>query len=254
MQKIEFSVSKRGTHPLPPVVTSDVSEVTGRGSYADLFRGIYFRRTVVLWGLWLSVSIVSYGIANWMPTIYRTVLGMSLQQALQFNFITLLGSIVGCLICALLVDKVGRKAWICGTLVVGTVALLFLALAQNVPQVAMLAAVTLVFGSIVSCVVILGTYTGENYPTPLRGSAVGVANAWQRLAAVAGPIAIGWMLQNIGLPGVYTMLAVSAALAAAICLFGGIETRGRKLEELSPWPIGRAVGRSSAAQPISDPV
>ena len=104
-------------------------------------------------------------------------------------------------------DRVGRKAWICGTLALGFAALVFLAQGRALSEPLMLTALTIVFSSIVSCVVILGTYTSENYPTALRGSAVGVANSWQRIAAVLGPIAIGWILQNGGLSSVYAMLA-----------------------------------------------
>ena len=200
----------------------------------DLFTGHYFWRTMTIWAIWLTVSICSYGLAGWLPSIYRTVLGLSIQQSLLFNFISLLGSIVGCLLCAAVIDRIGRKPWICASLAIGAAALFVLSQAGRMSPTTIMTIMILVFAAITGCVVILGTYTTENFPTHVRSKGVGLANTWQRIAAIIGPVLIGWVLQIGSVGAVFAMLGACAALGSVICLVWGVETKGRALEELAP--------------------
>ncbi len=59
-----------------------------RASLADLFGPHYLRRTLVVWVIWFSAYFVNYGLAIWLPTIYRTVFKLPLDVSLRYGLIT----------------------------------------------------------------------------------------------------------------------------------------------------------------------
>lgn len=80
----------------------------------------------------------------------------------------------------------------------------------------------------------LSPYTAEVYPTPLRGTGSGFAAASSKVGGIFGPAAVAALLAATGgfaLPALAA--AVPVALAAVALGVRGIETRGRRLEELS---------------------
>ena len=79
------------------------------------------------------------------------------------------------------------------------------------------------------------TWSTEQYPPRMRGTAAGCASGFGRLAAMGAPLVLGVLLEpahggraTAMLP--FTVLLISAA--ASIGLFAQ-ETAGRTLEELS---------------------
>src|ERR1017187_10568937 len=70
VSSIERAVPQNGTIPLPPVPDVEIpSQPAQQTAWAELFRGIYRRRTLIVWGLWISTYFVTYGINTWLPTI-----------------------------------------------------------------------------------------------------------------------------------------------------------------------------------------
>ena len=45
----------------------------GAAALADLFKGIYLRRTISVWFIWIGAYFVSYGLTAWVPSLFRTV-------------------------------------------------------------------------------------------------------------------------------------------------------------------------------------
>ena len=72
---------------------------------------IYLRRTLVVWVIWFAAYFVNYGLAIWLPTIYRTVFKLPLDVSLRYGLITQAVGLLGTLICALTIDYVGRRIW-----------------------------------------------------------------------------------------------------------------------------------------------
>lgn len=83
-------------------------------------------------------------------------------------------------------------------------------------------------------VLALGLYTAEIYANNMRALGSGVAAAWQRSAATAGPLIVGGLLPSFGLNTVFVFFGCLISFAFVVALFFVIETRGRVLEELSP--------------------
>jgi putative MFS transporter len=84
---IERETEKSTGQPLPPPkpVTATRNQ---RASLADLFGELYLRRTLVVWVIWFSAYLVNYGLAIWLPTIYRTVFKLPLDVSLRYGLIT----------------------------------------------------------------------------------------------------------------------------------------------------------------------
>ena len=65
----------------------------------------------MLWGLWLTVYSVNNGMITWFPTLYKTWFNLSLDTSLAYGWITSSCGVVASVICALMIDRVGRKRW-----------------------------------------------------------------------------------------------------------------------------------------------
>ena len=140
---------------------------------------------------------------------------------------------VGTLVCALTIDRVGRRPWFALAFAGAAIALITLGLRGAAPAERVLAHVTVAyfFASTINIGVYL--YTPELYPTRTRALAVGTASAWLRLASMIGPTVVGYMVAS-GLGSVFVGFGVVAALAAVITALFAIETKGRVLEDISP--------------------
>ena len=44
---------------------------TARSDWRELFKGIYLKRTVMIWGLWVCAYMINNGLVTWLPTLDR---------------------------------------------------------------------------------------------------------------------------------------------------------------------------------------
>ena len=133
-----------------------------------MFKGIYLKRSLVIWAMWFCCYLVAYGLAGWLPSIYRSVYKLSVQEALQYGLISSVAGLIGGLIAVALIDTIGRKLLIGGCLVLGGLPMLVLFWAPSFSALEVLALVCVSFGLINAVALSLGVYTAENYPTSLR--------------------------------------------------------------------------------------
>jgi len=232
MAYIESETLKATGEPLPPVKPV-VSTLEKPASLADLFGPLYMRRTLVVWVMWFCAYCVNYGLAIWLPTVYRTVFKLPLEQSLKYGLITQAVGLLGTLICALIIDHVGRRLWFAWSFAAAAVALAALAVYQAPTAEQVLTCMTIAYFFISSVNIGVYLYTPELYPTRVRALAVGAATAWLRFASIIGPTVVGTMIAS-GLPAVFLTFAAVAGIAAAITGLFAVETKGRVLEEASP--------------------
>jgi len=232
MAYIESETLKATGEPLPPVKPV-VSTLEKPASLADLFGPLYMRRTLVVWVMWFCAYCVNYGLAIWLPTVYRTVFKLPLEQSLKYGLITQAVGLLGTLICALVIDHVGRRLWFAWSFAAAAVALAALAVYQAPTAEQVLTCMTIAYFFISSVNIGVYLYTPELYPTRVRALAVGAATAWLRFASIIGPTVVGTMIAS-GLPAVFLTFAAVAGIAAAITGLFAVETKGHVLEEASP--------------------
>ncbi|MET7987417.1 MFS transporter [Streptomyces sp. NPDC005281] len=230
--RIEAEVVRDTAEELP-VPATDLPDETSSGRLSDLFRGRYLRRTAVLSGLWFVAYYVNHGISTWLPSLYTKQFGLDLTTALVYTLLSNITGLLGTLVVALLIDRIGRRPALIGALV-GTVlslGVLALAGATSGSQVAVFASCTTFFLYAVNAGLYL--YSPELYPTVNRAKGAAFGGLWNRFGVILGPVTVGAVIAAGGsLALVFAQLAGVAAVGVVIAWFA-VETRGKTLEELN---------------------
>jgi putative MFS transporter len=229
---IERETERATGQKLPPP-QKVVSTQRRAASWADLFGPDYLRRTLVVWVIWFAAYLVNYGLAIWLPTLYRTVFKLPLATSLQYGLITQVVGFFGAAICALTIDRFGRRPWFAVAFAGATLALLGLWFEGGTTATSVLTYVSIAYFFVSTINIGVYLYTPELYPTRSRALAVGTATAWLRLASIIGPSVVGMMIGR-GLQSVFLTFALVALVAAVITALFAVETKGRVLEEISP--------------------
>jgi len=234
VKKLEDDAKKHGLELPEPVVRPIDPKATARSDWRELFKGIYGKRTFTIWGLWICVYLVNNGMITWLPTLYKTVFKLPLQTSLAYGWTTSAVGVVASIICALLIDKVGRKAWYAAAFLFATIPLMTLSWlgATTALQVVILATTT--YAALQTIAFSLYLYSAELYPTRLRAIGTGFGSAWLRAGSSVGPILVGYIVGDFGIRYVFAAFAAVALVGGLVTLFFAIETKGKVLEELSP--------------------
>ncbi|MCU1239690.1 MAG: ydjE [Candidatus Acidoferrum typicum] len=224
------------TEPLPveaalPVVVAQESGTVSRklGTFAELWRPPYLRRTVMLILFQMLQTIGFYGFANWAPT-FLLKRGFSLLHSLEYTMLIALVSPVGPMLAAWTSDRLERK-W---TIVV--LALLVAAFGLGFGNARTPAAVV-TFGALLTLCnywfsAAFHAFQAELFPTRIRATGVGFTYSWSRLSAAFTSLLIGAVLAH-GVPAVFALLAAAMTGVAVIIAVLGPRTNRVALEELS---------------------
>ena len=235
VQRLEEIVSAEIKEEMPPV--GDISTrqpVQKKTDWRELFQGIYLRRTLTVWVIWFSAYFVTYGLTTWLPSLYSSVFELPLEQSLKFGLITNAAGLLGSFVSALVIDRIGRKAWFTGAFLGGAIFLLLLWNTGTANPYTVLIYVSLSYMFIASISLALYLYSPEIYPTRIRALGSSVGSAWLRIASTIGPYVVGVIVAQHSLGLAFAMFGVVSLLGAVITGIFAIETKGRVLEEISP--------------------
>lgn len=241
IETIEASTPRRSLDP-----ARDSREISGRveslatglrmqkkASWKELFSPMYRPRTLAVWVLWATSYFVANGINNWLPTLYRTIYNMPLQEALRMASLTNVLSVVAVLGCALLVDRIGRRRWAIASFVVCGALLGVLAAIGAKSALSVMILASSAYAVMGTTTVLLYLYTPEIYPTRMRAIGTGLATSWLRVASATAPAIVGVVLSDRGIAAVFGMFAV-ANLIGMVAATRMTETTNRALEDISP--------------------
>lgn len=233
LTRIEDIAARDGK--LIPPLPEDLPRVPeARPRIAGLFKGIYLRRTISVWFLWIGAYFVSYGITAWVPSLFRTVYHLSVEQSLMYGLIMSGIGLIGTVFAIYLIDAIGRRPLLMISLGACCVPLISFAFLPQLTAAETLAIAAAGFFCLSLSLISLATYTAEIYPTHLRAFGGGVASAWQRGASVIGTTVVGWILPTWGINAVFVMFGLFALMGAIVAFFFAIETRAQVLERVSP--------------------
>jgi len=223
-----FSVApvKQNAETVNSLVSSSPAE---RGTFAELWRPPYLRRTVMLVLFQALQTIGFYGFGNWAPT-FLLRRGISLLHSLEYTTLIALVSPVGPILCAWTSDRLERK-WTIVVLAL-LVAVLGLGFGNANTPVAVVA-----FGSLLTLCnywfsAAFHAFQAELFPTRIRATGVGFTYSWSRLSAAFSSLLIGAVLVH-GVPAVFALLAAAMTGVAVIVAVMGPRTNRVALEELS---------------------
>jgi putative MFS transporter len=213
-----------------------VVESTRRHRVSDIWRDYLRGRSGLAWTYsWLGQFFV-LGFLVWLPT-YLARLGYITHEASLYTLIINIIAVPSALLTAFLFERWSTKKTIGLFSVIGGLALV--ALGISAPHLSpalliVLGAITMFF----AVTVVMGAfppYVTEIYPTELRGTGSGSAVAFGRTGAVTGIFMGGWILASglasLALPLTFGLPIIAAGILVALF---GIETRRKRLEEISP--------------------
>ncbi len=203
------------------------------GGLRQLLRGRHARIT---WGLMVcgvAWGLVNFGFLLWLPTNLGS-LGLDATAASALLARSALLALPGIALVIWLYHRwssVGALVLFIA-LTAATLLLFFgLGMAKVQSQATMVAATALLLVSSSGVIAMLIPYAAEIYPVHLRGTGSGVVAASSKAGGILGA--------GLGVVGVFGHFALSAllialpmAVAAVMLVRSGIETRGRRLEEI----------------------
>ncbi|WP_425312906.1 MFS transporter [Paraburkholderia aspalathi] len=241
IEKIEASTTKRNLDTQHDWVEVErrlakirgASQTRKQASWKELFSQVYRGRTLIVWLLWASSYFVANGINNWLPSLYRTVYHLPLQESLRMASVSNVLSACAVLLCAFLVDRTGRRRWAMACFVLSGFLLLVLGTVATGSPWSVMVLGSSAYAVMGTTTVMLYLYTPEIYPTRMRAIGTGLATSWLRAASAAAPAMVGVVLSGYGISAVFMMFAATTVIG----LFAStrmIETTNRSLEEISP--------------------
>jgi len=231
---LEDDATRRGMVLRAPVVRPIDAKATSKSDWRELFKGIYLKRTLTIWGLWVCVYMINNGLITWLPTMYKQVFHLSLQTSLAYGWITSGVGVIASIICALMIDKVGRKPWYSAAFLLAVLPLIALTTLGATSAIQVVVLATIAYAILQTISFSLYLYSAELYPTRLRCVGTGFGSAWLRAGSAAGPILVGFIVGDFGIRYVFAAFAAVALIGGIVTLLCAIETKGRVLEELSP--------------------
>jgi putative MFS transporter len=229
-QKVQAATGKL----LPSVEAAPRTVIAGHGNWMELFSKAYRRRTLVIWVAWFATYFVNYGLTTWLPTIYRTVFMLPLEDALDYALITQVAGLSTSFACALLIDRVGRRPWFAVAFAGAAAALLTLWWIGpgSAERLLVFAILTNLCVSTLSLSLYL--YTAELYPTRIRALGTATGTAWLRLASIFGPQVFGTTVGSGNIGVAFLVFGLMALGAGVVVALFATETKARVLEEISP--------------------
>ncbi len=196
-----------------------------RNPIAALFTHAFAPITALLWTMNLLNLLGNYLILLWLPAILHAA-GVPPGRAILGGTIYALGSIVGALVTAPLVDRLGAERVLTRGLALGAASVLAVGLLVP-PFWALLALVLLAGIGIGGCQHGINSLSGRVYPPAIRATGAGWALGAGRIGMIAGP-ALGGLLLSFGLPG--SVIFLTAAIPAcgttlAMAALGAVRRR-----------------------------
>jgi MFS transporter, putative metabolite:H+ symporter len=179
------------------------------------------------------ISTSGLALVTWLPTIYKTVYHVTLINTFLLSTLLGLAGLAGATTSVILIDWVGRRCTFMTSLFGSAVPLAILGWTGATSLIMAVILVTIGnymiaigFGSIHG-------YAVEIYPTRMRALGAGTATSWLRIAQVVSPLVIGVLLGHIGVAAVFLLLAGMGIVGGLTVWLTAVETKGRKLEEIS---------------------
>ncbi|KUO93334.1 MAG: sugar transporter [Thermocladium sp. ECH_B] len=207
------------------------------GSFLELFRGEYLKRTAVVWVQWILYDIGSYGFGLYAPSII-SMLGFTGASSILMSALLYIPGALGAMGAAFLNDRWGRRLLQLLGFGFATLGMVLVALGALIGGL-----VAMVIGTIGLILWYgmgnlgpgntMGLYAIELFPTKLRSTSMGGATAITRLVSFFSAFEFPYIALTLGKLTFFEFLAAITAAAFVFTIFFTPETKGISLEEIS---------------------
>lgn len=196
--------------------------------YRLIFSRLYRRQTTMLWIVWFMVMFSYYGIFLWLPSVLVEK-GFSMVNSFGYVVIMTLAQLPGYFTAAWLIEKWGRKA-VLTTFLFGTaLSSVAFGFASNITLI-LIAGMLLSFFNLGAWGA-LYAYTPELYPTQVRATANGAAEAFGRLGGILGPLLLGiFLAHGYSFELIFGIFGLAVIIAIIAILTLGHETIGTDID------------------------
>ena len=199
-----------------------------RGALREVFAGGDLRGIGIALGFVFFCQYIYWGVFTWTPTFLISVKHLNFLHSLSFVLSQQIGSLLGFLVFAALVDRIGRRPTFLIYLAIGAVSVASFVLGAA-PAVLYVAIFWTGFG-ITGLFAGLGPFTAELVPnSPSRGLAMGIAYNGGRLGGILAPYLIGALATSAAGFQLGMATNIAAFFLAAGVIMVAPETRGREL-------------------------
>jgi len=180
---------------------------------------------------------VNWGLIALLPTLLRNR-GFGASSASYLLFLSSFLAIPGTVLVAYAYGKwSSRKSMILFAVasIAGAVALAVLAPTATTSRWQTISVLALLYVASGGVSAMLSPYTAEVYPTRFRGTGSGLSAGATKFGGLVGGIAtvLGLITTATGFVRPAIMVSIPLAVAVILVAVAGIETRGRRLEELA---------------------
>src|SRR5579884_3098617 len=230
LSSIEQEVMREHHLEQLPEPEAVVVEPQKQATIAEIFSGLYVKRTTMLWIFRILQTVGYYGFGSLAPVVL-TAKGFSVVSSLQYSALSFLGYPLGSLISIPLVERFERKWLIVGSAILIALFGLLFGFATSVPLIVASGFLLTTTSNIFSNA--FHIYQAEIFPTRMRGTAVGIAYSLSRATSAVLPFVALPVLKSSGPVAVF---AGTAVLLVLLCLdvgFLGPRSTGRTLEVIS---------------------
>jgi putative MFS transporter len=232
VERFERSV-KPGYSAAPRPSVATLATVEQKARWTELFEAKYLRRTLVAWTIWFAGGFLSNALTTWFPTIYRTMFHLSVTDALKYGVATTVGGVIGSAVCALMIDRIGRRRWMAIAFAGCAICFFSILTVGVLTAEIVMVFVAVSFGLVSAAFITAYAYTPEIYPTRMRAYGCGVSSAVLRLAGAIAPTLIGILVADYSLNSVFVAMGIVSLAASVVVGLFAVETKGRVLEDIS---------------------
>jgi MFS family permease len=202
------------------------------------FRGPYRGRLLLVALLWNSVGLVGTPAVTFFSLYAKRDHHWTSTQIGHAIVLAYVIGAFGHLVVGWMLDRVGRKATLSLTYVLGAVSIF--ALFQTATHAAMLTAMVIMVVAFQAARSATATYSAELFPTEIRATSYSMTvNLFGALASLATPFTIGALSHSMGgLGNAVALVSIGPVIGAAIVMMFAPETKGATLEQLAAVAAG----------------
>jgi MFS transporter, putative metabolite:H+ symporter len=227
------ALASLGAAPVAKDLPLERADARLRIPVLGLFAPVYRARTIAVATLWFFTSLVSFGLATWVPSLYVQVFHVTIEQSLRYSALASAIYLFVPLLFAGVIDHFGRRwpAILSAGLACASLVGLILIDHSQTPLVVTL--ITTGWVAAAAGSIILWPYTAEIYPTDIRATGLGFSSSLARAGSMLTPLVVaGVLTMTSSVRIVFGLLLMCSGVVTAVWLLFTRETARRSLEEL----------------------